>query len=288
VTAAVARVIQAGALTTVQDLGRPGLGGLLGVGPSGACDRPALRLANRLLGNLESAAALELTFGGLVVRFSEAGWVTLTGAPCPLHVNQTEHASHSLVFVPARGSLRIGTPPRGLRSYLAVRGGFDEPAVLGSRSTDLLTGIGPAVVTAGRELRIGSAIAGPLPAVDLAPVPGLTDQPVLDILPGPRLDWFGPDTLALLAGSAYQVSPQSNRIALRLQGPAPDRIVATELPSEGLVAGAIQCPPSGELVLFLADHPVTGGYPVAAVVTSRSLPQAAQARPGDRVRFRLL
>jgi biotin-dependent carboxylase-like uncharacterized protein len=279
-------VLAAGALTTVQDSGRPGLASI-GVGTSGACDRVAYDLANRLVGNAPGAAALETTLGGLAVSVRTGRWVALTGAPCPMTVNGAARASHTPVYVPAGGTLRLGVPATGLRSYLAVRGGIDAPVVLGSRASDTLTGIGPPVVRAGGVLAVGCGAGGPVPAVDIAPVAALPSPAELCVLPGPRLDWFAPGALERLAEAPYQVASDSNRVAVRLLGPSPQRVVTEELPSEGLVLGAVQCPPSGELVVFLADHPVTGGYPVLAVITAASVAAAAQARPGDTVRFRI-
>jgi biotin-dependent carboxylase-like uncharacterized protein len=167
-----------------------------------------------------------------------------------------------------------------------VRGGVDVPPVLGSRSTDLLSGIGPAVLDRGVELPIGRTTAG-FPLVEVAPVRSRSGRPILPVVPGPRDDWFTPAALAALTGQPWTVSPDSNRIAVRLQGPVLDRAVDGELPSEGLLRGAIQVPPNGQPVLFLADHPVTGGYPVIAVVDEAGVDLVAQARPGDVVRFRL-
>jgi biotin-dependent carboxylase-like uncharacterized protein len=281
----VIEVVSAGPLTTVQDLGRPGHAAL-GVGPSGAADRGALRLANRLVGNPEDAAALEVTLGGLRLRFAVPAVIALTGATAPATLAGHPVGMNAPVAVPAGAHLGLGAPVEGLRTYLAVRGGVDVPPVLGSRSTDLLSGIGPAVLDRGVELPIGRTTAG-FPLVELAPVRSRPGRPILPVVPGPRDDWFTPAALAALTGQPWTVSPDSNRIAVRLQGPALDRAVDGELPSEGLLRGAIQVPPNGQPVLFLADHPVTGGYPVIAVVDEAGVDLVAQARPGDVVRFRL-
>ncbi len=274
-----------GPLSTVQDLGRPGLAAL-GVGRSGAADRAALRLANRLVGNPEEAAGLEITFGGLTARFERAATVALTGAPCPVEVGGSAGSMYGPISVPAGAELRLGVPASGARTYLAVRGGLDVAPVLGSRATDVLAGLGPPVLTVGTRLRIGTA-AGEQPDVDVAPVPPYRQSVTLRTLRGPREDWFSPAALDTLGSASYDVSSESNRVALRLTGPALTRVIERELPSEGMVPGAIQVPPDGQPVLFLADHPVTGGYPVVGVVDEDDLPLAAQARPGDRIRFRL-
>lgn len=278
-------VLRPGPLTTVQDLGRPGLAAL-GVPVSGAADAAGLTLANRLVGNPEDAAALEMTFGGAALRFTRPAWIAVTGAPAPWRLDGRPCPVNAPCFAPAGATVEIGVPPRGLRTYLAVRGGIAVDPVLGSRATDLLSGLGPPPLAPGTRLPVGEP-AGEFPGVDVAPVPGPPADPVLRVVPGPRDDWFAPDALALLTGSAYEVTPQSNRVGVRLSGPALTRVRDGELPSEGMVTGALQLPPNGQPILFLTDHPTTGGYPVLAVVTTSDLPLAAQLRPGDRVRFRL-
>lgn len=284
-------VVNPGPLTLVQDLGRVGWAHI-GVGRSGAVDRAALVRANRLVLNDDSAAALEVTLGGLVVRFTAPTTFALTGAPVPA----TLDGVHVPMATPTRTSrgaeLRLGVPATGLRTYLAVGGGIDVPPVLGSRSTDQLAGIGPARVGAGDVLPVGSSRRADVPVgaatgdAGRASEPGLPVE--LPVLAGPRLDWFAADALTVLTRDPYTVTPASNRVALRLAGTAVARSAATagrELPSEGLVPGAIQVPPDGQPVLFLADHPVTGGYPVVAVVRAAALDRAAQVRPGEPVRF---
>ncbi|AUG76473.1 Allophanate hydrolase subunit 2 [Kitasatospora sp. MMS16-BH015] len=279
------RVLQPGYGATVQDLGRPGHGAL-GVSPSGAADPDSLRLANRLVGNEESAAALECLLGGLVLAFDHHATVALTGAPCPARAGGRPVGPNAPVRLAPGEQLRLGTATDGLRVYVAVRGGLDTPAVLGSRSTDTLSGLGPERLAAGGLLPVGDRTTG-WPAVDLAPRRALPAEPLLRILPGPRDDWFTPAALAALCAAPYTVTEQSDRIGMRLAGPALERVRPGELPSEGTVAGALQVPPSGRPILFLADHPVTGGYPVIAVVHEDDLPLAAQTRPGRTLRFRL-
>lgn len=278
-------VVRPGPLSTVQDLGRPGRSEL-GIGWSGACDRAALGLANRLVGNPEGAAAVEVTFGGLEVRAVGALLVAVTGAPCPVAVDGTAYGCGSAVDLPPDAVLRLGRPAAGLRTYLAVRGGIAVSPVLGSRSTDLLAGIGPDVLAEGASLPVGVE-AGDWPPVDVAPVPEPpAGEVTLRVLLGPRDDWFDPDAVERLLSEPYEVTPESNRIGMRLDGPSLTRAIEDELPSEGLVAGAVQVPPSGKPTVFLADHPVTGGYPVLAVLSSDDLDRAGQLRPGQHVRFR--
>ena len=278
-------VISPGPLATVQDLGRPGQAAL-GVGPSGAADRGAQRLANRLVGNAEHAAAIEVTLGGLRLRFSGPALIACTGAIGPVLVNGDPVGMNAPIDVPMGAEVMLDRSSSGLRRYLAVRGGIDVPPVLGSRSTDLLSGLGPPALTSGDWLPIGRLTAG-FPEVDLAPVASPPDRLVLTALRGPRDDWFTSASLAALSEQAWTVSPDSNRIAVRFTGPALERAVGGELPSEGLLRGAVQVPPNGQPVLFLADHPVTGGYPVIAVVDEAGVDLAAQARPGNVIHFRL-
>ncbi|MFF7993632.1 biotin-dependent carboxyltransferase family protein [Kitasatospora xanthocidica] len=276
-------VARPGLLTTVQDLGRPGHAHL-GVPRSGALDRPAHRLANRLVGNPESAAALETTLLGCAVRVERAVTVAVTGAPCPVRVNGRAAAWAAPVRLPAGALLEVGPATRGVRSYLAFAGGIAVAPVLGSRSTDLLSGLGPSPLAAGDALPLGEP-SGASGGADVVPCSGPPEVVVLPLVLGPRDDWFTARSLASLARADYRVSPTSNRIGLRLDGPGLERAREGELPSEGMVLGAVQVPPSGRPVIFLADHPTTGGYPVVGVVPATALPAAAQAAPGTPVRF---
>ncbi|MFB6633993.1 biotin-dependent carboxyltransferase family protein [Streptomyces sp. NPDC056362] len=276
-------VVRAGALTTVQDLGRTGHAHL-GVPRSGVLDPAAARLVNRLVGNAEDAAVLETTVDGCALRPRCAVTVAVGGAPCPVRVDGRPAAWGTAVRVGAGSVLEVGPAVRGLRSYVALGGGVAVAPVLGSRSTDLLSGLGPAPLAEGAVLPLGAAAAvrGP---VDAPPWPGPPDELVLRVRLGPREDWFTAPALRAFTTRAYRVSPASNRIGLRVEGPALERAVPGELPSEGMVLGAVQVPPDGRPVVFLADHPTTGGYPVVAVVREADLGAAAQAVPGTRVRF---
>jgi biotin-dependent carboxylase-like uncharacterized protein len=264
-------VIEPGVLTTVQDLGRPGWAHI-GVPPSGAADWRALDRGNRLVGNDRSAAALEATLIGPKLRFHRAILIAITGAGedvGPMRVGPGDE-------------LDLGRLATGARAYLCVRGGIDVEPVLGSRSTDLLTGLGPPPLRRGDLVSTGPEPAtGPAGSSRTAP-----REPVLRIHPGPRDDWFTRDAIEVLVGSTWRVSPSSNRVGIRLEGPALRRTRHDELLSEGLVTGALQVPPSGLPILLLNDHPTTGGYPVLAVVVRDDLPLAGQLRPGDRVGFR--
>jgi biotin-dependent carboxylase-like uncharacterized protein len=281
------QVLETGLLATVQDLGRPGLA-RVGVGRSGAADRGALRLGNRLLGNDEGCAGIEVTLGGLALRAEADLLVAVTGAPCPVTVDTRPAVLNGPVRLPAGAQLRLATPTSGLRSYVTARGGLDVAPVLGSRSTDVLAGLGPEVLASGDLLPV-AAPPRAQPLVDVAPVPPpAAGEVLLRVRPGPRADWFADQALATLTGNPYEVSSESNRVGARLLGPVLARSRDEELPSEGMVAGALQVPPSGQPTLFLADHPVTGGYPVLAVVVAADLDLAAQLRPGQAVRFKAI
>jgi biotin-dependent carboxylase-like uncharacterized protein len=279
-------VLAPGPLATVQDRGRAGFASI-GVTRSGAADAGAADLANRLVGNDASAAVVEVTAGGLRIRAERTVLVAVTGAPSAVTVGGRAAPFDAPLTLAPGAVLALGMPPVGLRTYLSVRGGIDVRAVLGSRSTDTLSGLGPAPLSAGDRLPVG-VLAAEEPFVDVAPVWPPSPRPVLRVLPGPRRDWLEPAAWTALTTQEWTVTADSDRVGLRLAGPVLGRARTEELPSEGLVPGALQVPPDGAPVLFLADHPVTGGYPVLAVVATADLPAAAQLRPGDTLLFRSL
>ena len=273
-------VLSAGALTTVQDLGRPGWAHL-GVPLAGAVDRAALRAANRLVGNPSGAAGLETTLVGPTLLFEVDAVVAVSGGRCSVTVDGTAVGVGVAVTVRSGQTLAVGPVTAGVRSYLAVRGGLDVSAVLGSRSTCTLSGLGPAPLAAGDRLTVGSCVVG---AVTSEALPDIAVEPVLRLVLGPRDDAFVDP--GVLTSSPYVVTPSSDRTGVRLAGPALQRVSAGELPSEGVVPGAVQVPPDGQPIVFLANCPTTGGYPVIGVVRPEDLAHAAQARPGTRLRFR--
>jgi biotin-dependent carboxylase-like uncharacterized protein len=274
-------VMRAGPLTTVQDLGRPGFAHL-GVPRSGALDQVALRRANALVGNGMGAAGLETTLMGCALRFEVAARVAVAGAEAVVRVDK-QPVAEDVFEVPAGAVLDIGRARRGVRSYVAVAGGIDVEPVLGSRSTDTLSGLGPPRLTDGLSLPIGLLVDSPSATVLPVAAPSTDGPLVLGVRIGPRDDWF--ETAGLFA-EAYEISPVSNRVGCRLAGTALTRTKAGELPSEGVVLGAVQVPADGQPLIFLADHPTTGGYPVVGVVEDVS--PLAQARPGTTVRFRAI
>ncbi|WP_067567860.1 5-oxoprolinase subunit C family protein [Nocardia acidivorans] len=284
------RVDRVGPLATIQDLGRPGWFDS-GVGIAGAADRASLRLANRLVGNPEDAAAIEVLLGGLELLADQHLTVAVTGAAAPAAVDGRPVGPASVLEIEEGQRLRLGFAVSGLRSYVAVRGGIAVPPVLGSRSRDTLSGIGPDPLRAGDVLPVGPP-PREYPIVDVAPVPppgsGLL---TVRVVPGPRDDWF--TRPAALFEGEWLISSETDRIGARLdrrRGPNLERAVSDqysgELPTEGMALGSIQVPPSGQPVVFLADHPITGGYPVIGVVVDAEVDLIAQARPGQAIRFR--
>jgi KipI family sensor histidine kinase inhibitor len=282
----------AGLQTLFQDLGRPGLAAQ-GVSASGAMDQAALKAANRLVGNASHSAGLE-NIGGLRVRSAGDTVVAVTGADAPQTLTtangqQWQAARYQPLALTAGDTLHIGQPQAGLRSYVAVRGGFAVAPVLGSCSTDTLAHVGPKPLAAGDVLAIrphphGAAVG--LHEEPPADLPTVHDVVTLDVVLGPRTDWFTAASLERLRSQLWQVTPQSNRVGLRLAGELPlERAVPDELPSEGTPWGAIQVPPSGQPVLFLADHPLTGGYPVIGCVATHHLNRAGQIPVHAWVRF---
>ena len=278
-------VIKAGALTTVQDLGRPGFAHL-GIPRSGAADRASLKLANRLVGNAEAAAALECTLIGPSLRFADEALIAITGAEISARLDGEQVALNSAVGVAAGALLELATTSTGLRSYIAVRGGIEAEPMMGSRSSDLLSGLGPQPLKAGQSITTG-APAGKVPAIGAAPVAPPSEVPLLNVIAGPRSDWFAANALELLAADSWEVSSDSNRSGVRLLGPELPRVRDDQLLSEGMVHGAIQVPASGQPIILLADHPTTGGYPVIAIVASADIDAAGQLRPGQKLRFAL-
>lgn len=281
-------VLDPGLQTLVQDDGRPGLA-RWGVGPSGAADRESYHRANELVGNRPGVAVLENVGGGLRVRAVGDVWVAVTGAPCEVEVDGGVERHDARIRLRDGAELRVGVAQRGLRCYLGARGGVDVVPVLGSCSRDVLAALGPEPLRRDDVLALG-------PVEDAPWTPRMARRRTwregvveLGVAMGPRDDRV-PGAEALLGGE-WEVGAASSRVALRLARPEGshaaglDWDASREWPSEGLVRGAVQVPPSGLPALFLADHPVTGGYPVVAVVLDADTDVAAQARPGQRIRF---
>lgn len=289
---------QTGLQALIQDGGRAGLA-RLGVSPSGALDRSAMRAANRIVGNPVDTPVVESLLGGLRLRSHGAITLGLSGAELDLLVDTAQGhqfavAATSPIALDDGDCLVLGMARAGVRCYIAVRGGWELEPVLGSCASDTLSGLGPPPLRAGQIIPVNKTISArglcavELPAEAGSPLPQAGDCVTLDIIPGPRDDWFTAEALELLQTQPWQVSAQSNRIGIRLEGAqALTRSVAGELLSEGTVTGAIQVPANGQPVLFLADHPVTGGYPVIATLAAHHLDLAAQIPVGCFIRFKI-
>ena len=282
-----------GLLTVFQDTGRHGQAGQ-GVSAAGAVDQVSLKTANRLVGNASHVAALETVGGGLQLTSRGDNVVAVTGADAPLTVTTAQGerwnvSRYTPVALADGDTLAIGQPVAGARCYVAVRGGFAVAPVLGSCSTDTLALVGPAALKVGDVLAVLPSSHTPIVGnAEMAPgdLPTLTEDVVLDIEFGPRTDWFTPEAVELLTRQRWQVTPQSNRVGLRILGDVPlTRTVTAELPSEGTPLGALQVPANGQPVLFLADHPLTGGYPVIACIAPHHLDRAGQIPVGAWLRF---
>lgn len=275
-----------------QDLGRPRQADQ-GVSLCGAVDRAALRIANACVGNPDGSAALEVTFGGLSLVPDRPVTLAVTGAPCPISIRDPNGrvtvVPHSRPFaVDAGEEVTLDIPGRGMRSYVALRGGFVIERTLGSASTDTLSKIGPAPIVRGDILvpanEVATFVEPDLPAArQLAREGDVID---VDVVPGPRTDWFTDDSVARFLSQEWRVTSESSRVGMRLSGDlALERRDDAELPSEGTLFGSIQVPHSGQPVLFLTDHPVTGGYPVIAVVAAHHLDALGQIPIGACIRF---
>lgn len=282
-------VIEPGLMSSVQDVGRPGLE-RFGVTPGGVADWVAAAVANRLVGNAPEAAVLEYAEVGPSLLFHDEAIVAITGAePNGIRGSDVEPSWESR-HVHARRMIVLGKLTPGLRGYLAVRGGIDVPAVLGSRSLSVRGGFGGGF---GRPLGQGDR----LPIGTLA-----RDEPMnrrwplghrlppsgpweVRVIAGPHSDVFLPEALRRLTATACIVTPSIDRMGLRLDTPGL-RLQAEEILTTPVVAGSIQVTPSGQLIVLFVDHPTTGGYPVIATVIRADLPLLAQARPGDTIRFR--
>jgi len=284
-------VLAPGLLTTIQDLGRVGYQHF-GVPVGGALDRPACRVANRLVGNRDDAAVLEITINGPRLVFERESVIALTGADLSPVADGRPVPLWTATRIPAGTALEFGARRSGARTYLAVAGGIAVPAILGSRSTHLRTRIGG---LGGRALVAGDRLVGGPPSVRTdRPVgrafrlnarPVYHPEPHVRLILGPHLNRLGPDATATLLASRYTVSPHSDRMGFRLTGPPLNGIPMNDMISEATACGSLQVPPDGQLILLMADCQTTGGYPILGVVITVDLPLVAQLAPGDHLRF---
>jgi antagonist of KipI len=291
----VIEVVAPGLLTTVQDLGREGFGPL-GVSPSGAADAISLRVGNRLVDNVEGAAALEMTLLGGTFRFPEGSVVTLAGSDFGAMLGEVPVSPWTSVKVPAGGVLQVGPTRSGARCYLCVRGGIVEPLFLGSASTHLLSGLGG---REGRALRKGEVLQIGAPfdsaverfrpkAVSPQALEALAPRKILRVTPGPQSPWFVEAALRAFYSITYRVAEESNRMGLRLEGEPIAENVPGEMISEGMPLGAIQITAGGLPIILFVEQQTTGGYAKIANVISADFHCLGQLRPRDEVRFQAL
>lgn len=275
-----------------QDLGRSGQASL-GISRSGSADRGSFKEANRLVGNAVNTPAIELTLGGFSFRMRGRSVMAVTGAHASFTITDV---SGTQITPPHAGAVAVddgdtvsfAMPAAGVRTYIAFRGGLSVEPVLGSAATDTLAQIGPAPIAKGDIIPVMPVPQGAVvgePHVPAFAMPVISETIVLDVILGPRTNWFTQEAISSFLSQEWSVTPQSSRVGIRLQGFALERAVPGELPSEATVMGAIQVPASGQPVLFLADHPLTGGYPVIANVTAHDLDRAGQVPVGARIRF---
>ena len=278
-----------GALTTVQDLGRPGFGPQ-GVSPSGAADPVALRLGNVLLGNDPGAAGLEMTLLGGSFVFPEGATIAVTGAdlgatldghPLEMWTPHTMRPGMKLVLGPTKNFAR---------GYLAIAGGIQVDPFLGSASTHLLSGLGG---FAGRALREGDLLRIGKPAKAIRPrkitqaaLDALQPQKILRVTEGPQADWFSQETTLHLYSDAFRISEASDRVGLRLEGTLPG-VESREMITEGVSLGAVQVTPSGQPIILFVEQQTTGGYPKIANIIGADLHRVGQLRPRAEIRFAL-
>lgn len=280
-------VIDPGPLLTIQDGGRPGWGHA-GVPVAGAADLGSALRAGRLAGNPPGSAVLEATLGGCRLRMRCARTVALTGADADITVDGLPARRDTALPLPAGSELAVGRCRHGVRVYIAVAGGIEVAQILGSRSTDTLSGLGPSPLQAGDLLPVGPppsrpAGVGPLPAA--TPIPRRHAVLTIEGRWGPRHDWLSARGRATVEDQEFTVGASSDRTGVRLDGAPVELARSAEIPSEGMVSGAVQMPPAGRPIVLMRNHPATGGYPVVAVVDDSGVDALAQAGPGQRVRF---
>lgn len=287
---AMVEVVSPGFLSTVQDLGRPGWTHL-GISPGGAADRQALIVGNRLIGNAESAAAIEMTMVGGNFRFAGDVWIAVTGGRCSLTVDGVPMTSWYAFQIRTGQTLRIGSIEWGVRAYLCIFGGIDEPCVLGSRATFLSGNWGGhrgRKLEAGDRLEIGDSIAG-VPASRRAPLLLRklyeTTEP-LRVTRGRQWTWLTDSAQHLFFESEYEVTSEADRKGLRLQGPGLPLREMRELLTEGVANGTVQIPANGQPLLLFCEQQTTGGYPKVATVIQADLFRLGQLRPGEKIRFK--
>ncbi|WP_312837030.1 5-oxoprolinase subunit PxpC [Pantoea sp.] len=278
------KILRAGLATSLQDLGRSGWR-QYGIGLSGALDAPSMQTANLLVGNAPESAVLEIVLGQFKAQFTRDGWFALTGAGCNAELDGKAVWTGWRLPVKKGQILSLSMPVRGMRSYLAIHGGFDVPPMLGSASTDLKAGFGG---WQGRALADGDELPLGKPTRDFAKPAGVRQLlwgNRIRALPGPEYSEFSRESQEGFWRTGWKLSPQSNRMGYRLQGRALTRATDRELLSHGLVPGVVQVPPNGQPIVLMADAQTTGGYPRIACVIEADLYHLAQIRLGEPIHF---
>jgi biotin-dependent carboxylase-like uncharacterized protein len=283
------RILEPGPLTTVQDLGRPGQL-RYGIPPSGPVDGESFVLANRLVGNPDTAAGLECTYMGPRLQVERACAIAVTGAPAPVTVNGAEAPRWATIILRPGDTVRVAAPRAGVRSYLAVSGGIDVPLVLGSRATYLRGHLGG---VDGRALLGGDVLSvfpGPLPAArSVAPRPvGEDAETVVRVVLGPQADRFTGEGIETFLGTAYEMLPQSDRMGARLRGSRIAHARGHDIISDGIALGSVQVPGDGQPIALLVDRQSAGGYTKVATICSFDIGRVGQVKPGQRLRFRAI
>lgn len=280
------KILQAGPLTTIQDKGRFGYQ-KSGIGQAGVMDQEAYAAANRLAGNLPGVAVLEMTMLGATLQFTEKHICALTGADMQAKLDGVPQERYKSFYVEAGQTLALGFAQSGLRGYFAVQGGIEVPKVLGSRSTDVkshLGGLEGRALKNGDELEVGESDNMP-PIYKSLPVPEYTDEVGVRAIPGPQDDFFTEKGIETFFNTSYTVTPQSDRMGIRLDGPAIENKSGVDIVSDGITFGSVQIPANGMPIILMADHQTTGGYAKLATIASADLSKLAQIKPGQKIRF---
>jgi len=281
------RIVDPGPLTTVQDLGRPGQL-RSGIPASGALDRYAFTLANRLVGNDDNAAALECTLIGMRFEVEHACALAVTGADMPLTINGSAAPSWQTIALQAGDKVKLGPARAGVRTYIAFGGGIDVPLALGSRSTYVrgrMGGLEGRALRKNDRLRLFEAPAVSRRRVVARAIPAYQNEPLIRVVLGPQADRFTAEGIATFLGQPYKLLPQSDRMGARFAGPRIAHTHGHDIVSDGIAAGSVQVPGDGQPIVLLADRQSTGGYTKIATVCSFDLGRVAQLRPGQSARF---
>jgi antagonist of KipI len=281
------RVNNPGFLTTVQDRGRYGYAHL-GISPAGAADQLSFRISNLLVGSDENSPALEMTMSGVTLELEERAVIAITGGDCECKVGSYSVASATALEVPAGAVVRCGAMRSGVRSYLAIQGGFDVPPVMGSASTHIagrFGGFHGRRLKAGDVLHVGKQRTSRMRTLKPGALDHLYRPAPIRVTRGAQQEWFGPESFEKLFSCPYTVGEQSDRTGLRLKGETVRPRVESQLLTDGIPLGAVQVPQDGQPIILFVDQQTTGGYPKIASVIASDRHRVGQVKPRDKVRF---